>query len=206
MLLSMQSIRAHESEGERKIRLARKGLRPVHSFIVQPHTIYSNLHSGGECFSCAPRTHCGGNVLSCVVARLWQNMATLLLKMFLKFFRNIHCVRSKTSQHLGNMQRCCRNVSLFCGVIYIRINSSEVKWDASRIPSIVWTSLETVDEWLFNAGTSRKLGPTRYRKGVRRLFTDVKRKSLLRHCDRCACVDVFDKGDSTEREIVIEFS
>ena len=76
-----------------------------------------------------------GNIVSCDVARPWQNAATLLRaartqEIFLKIFRNILCpgdkicirhkccARGKTSQHLGNMtsrQQCCRhNVSSFC--------------------------------------------------------------------------------------------
>ena len=40
------------------------------------------------------RTHCGGNIVSCDVARSWQNEETLLRaartqEMFLKIFRNI---------------------------------------------------------------------------------------------------------------------
>ena len=86
------------------------------------------------------RTHCGGNFVSCDVARPWQNAALLRAartqQMFLKIFRNILCpghkicvgqkccARGKTSQHLGNMItcQCCRhNVSSFCwGFSYLR--------------------------------------------------------------------------------------
>ena len=61
------------------------------------------------------RTHCGGNIVSFDVSRVAKRAATLLRsawtqQMFLKFFRNIFCVRNKcfargkTGQHLGNMR------------------------------------------------------------------------------------------------------
>ena len=81
------------------------------------------------------RTHCGGNSVSCDVARPWQNVATFVRaartqEMFLKIFRNILCVqghkicvghkccaRGKRGhiRETWSRQQCCRhNVSSFC--------------------------------------------------------------------------------------------
>ena len=75
------------------------------------------------------RTHCGGNIVSCDVARPWQNEATLLRaartqEMFLKIFRNIFCVQDTNVVRMAkrghiwetwSRQQCCRhNVSSFC--------------------------------------------------------------------------------------------
>ena len=61
------------------------------------------------------RTYWGGNIVSCDVARLWQNAATLVRAVrtqetFLKIFRkrifcvrHKCCVRGRTSQHLRNI-------------------------------------------------------------------------------------------------------
>ena len=83
------------------------------------------------------RTHCGGNIVSCDVARPWQNEAALLRaarrtqRNFSEDFQEQFlcpghkicvghkcCARGKTRTRLGNMitrQQCClHNVSSFC--------------------------------------------------------------------------------------------
>ena len=81
------------------------------------------------------RPHCGGNIVSCDVARPWQNAATLsraarTQQTFLKIFRNILCVQdskfasdtnvARVAKRLNiwetwSRQQCCRhNVSSFC--------------------------------------------------------------------------------------------
>ena len=57
----------------------------------------------------------GGNVVSCDVARPWQNAATLLRaartqEMFLKIFRNIFCVRHKCCARGKSSQRVNPNL------------------------------------------------------------------------------------------------
>ena len=76
------------------------------------------------------REHCGGNIVSCDVARPGQNVATLFRaartqQMFLKIFRNIflcpgHEICTRVAKRINiwetwSRQQCCHhNVSSFC--------------------------------------------------------------------------------------------
>ena len=63
------------------------------------------------------RTHCGGNIASCDVARPWQNAATLFRaawtqEMLLELFRTIFCVQDTKFVSATNVARVSKRINI----------------------------------------------------------------------------------------------
>ena len=101
------------------------------------------------------KTHCAGKIVSCDVARPWQNAATLLRaarpqEMFLKIFRNIFCAqdtkfvsftngasvakRVNISETWSREQYCRHNVSSFCRPLGVGMGLRNSKMCARPVP------------------------------------------------------------------------
>ena len=90
----------------------RKHIEHCHFTSCMPHSSLVVLGPGKT------RTHCGGNIVSCDVARSWQNEATLLRdartqEKFLEIFRNIFCVQDTKFVSATNVARVAKRVNIW---------------------------------------------------------------------------------------------